>query len=143
MAIIKIRDKDGQIYEIPALRGPQGVKGDKGDKGDPGLDNLPNISTLQGVEVTITLEHNKEYWCEEPLTSLTIEDFVFAENGKSSMWALQFIAGEGIVVNVPEKVKWAVANPVFEQGCIYWMTFVPLVNGNILGAWMSDEQISS
>ena len=34
MSILKVRDAEGKVYEIPALRGPKGPKGDKGDKGD-------------------------------------------------------------------------------------------------------------
>lgn len=34
MAILKVRDSEGKVYDIPALRGPKGSKGDKGDKGD-------------------------------------------------------------------------------------------------------------
>lgn len=34
MAILKVKDKDGKVYDIPALRGPKGDKGDKGDVAD-------------------------------------------------------------------------------------------------------------
>ena len=37
MSILKIRDKDGNIIEVPALKGD---KGDKGDKGEDGADYI-------------------------------------------------------------------------------------------------------
>lgn len=42
MAILKIRNENGDVIEIPTLKGdtgesgPQGPKGDKGDPGEPG-----------------------------------------------------------------------------------------------------------
>ena len=36
MAILKLRDKDGNVYEVPAIVGQKGDKGDKGDRGEKG-----------------------------------------------------------------------------------------------------------
>lgn len=39
MAVLKIKDENGNFIDIPAIvgpQGPQGIKGDKGDKGDTG-----------------------------------------------------------------------------------------------------------
>ena len=35
-AILKLRDENGNVYEVPALVGKKGDQGDKGDKGDTG-----------------------------------------------------------------------------------------------------------
>lgn len=130
--------------------GAQGSKGDKGDpgqngeqgpKGEPGKDNLPNIVNVSTASVTLILENNVEYHCDEPVTSLTIQGFTPAIDGKVSMWAVQFTAGGSITVAVPDNVKWSIAEPVFTAGVGYWLSFVPLVSGDILGVWVSDESI--
>lgn len=113
--------------------------GATGPAGEPGKDNLPNVTAIAGTELALTLAHNEEYQCTEALTALTIEGFTAAEDGKVSMWALQFTAGEGITVTVPDTVKWAVADPVFIAGVTYWLSFVPLITGEILGVWVSNE----
>lgn len=119
--------------QLEDLTGPQG------DPGSPGKDNLPNVSAVEGTEVTLTLDNNVEYQCAEALTALTIEGFTPAKDGKVSMWALQFTAGDEITVTVPDTVKWAIAEPVFTAGVTYWLSFVPLITGDILGVWVSNE----
>lgn len=37
MAILKVKDKDGNIVDIPAIRGPQGPQGEVGPQGEQGL----------------------------------------------------------------------------------------------------------
>ena len=110
-----------------------------GEPGAPGKDNLPNATATAGTELTLTLDHNVEYQCSEAVTALIIQGFTPAEDGKVSMWAIQFTAGEGVTVTVPDTVKWAVAEPVFTAGVTYWLTFVPLITGDILGVWVSNE----
>lgn len=136
MAILKVRDGSGNIVEVQVIKGEQGKQG---IQGVPGKDNLPNVSVVGETEVVLTLDHNIEYQCVNPLTTLTIEGFTSAVEGKVSMWAIQFTAGDGITVAMPETVKWAVADPVFTAGVTYWLNFVPLVDGNILGVWVSNE----
>ena len=123
-------------------QGPQGVQGDQGIQGIqglPGKDNLPNLLLIEEVAPVLTLDNNTEYHCSNPLTSLIIEGFTPAADGKVSTWAVQFVAGEGFALTMPENVKWAIAAPIFVTGVAYWLTFVPLVNGKILGVWVSDE----
>ena len=45
-ATLKLRDENGNVYEIPAL---VGKKGDKGDKGDTGSQGLKGDKGEQGV----------------------------------------------------------------------------------------------
>ena len=45
MALLKIRDENGNIIEIPALKGDKGNKGDKGDDGKDGKDGADYILT--------------------------------------------------------------------------------------------------
>lgn len=119
-----------QAKESGDFNGPQGI---------PGKDNLPNVLEIEENAPILVLEHNTEYHCTNPLTSLTIEDFTPAAGGKVSTWAIQFVAGENFVLTMPEKMKWAIADPVFVTGVNYWFSFVPLVNGKVLGVWVSDE----
>lgn len=116
-----------------------GAPGPTGPAGAPGKDNLPNIAATSDTEVTLTLDNNVEYHCTNAVTALTIEGFTPAEDGKVSMWAIQFAAGEGITVTLPDAVKWAIAEPVFTAGVTYWLSFVPLISGGILGVWVSNE----
>lgn len=125
--------EDFTAEQLAALQGPTGPAG------APGKDNLPNIAATSGTEVTLTLDNNVEYQCSEAVTALTIEGFIPAEDGKVSMWAIQFAAGEGITVTLPDTVKWAIAEPVFTAGVTYWLSFVPLISGGILGVWVSNE----
>lgn len=36
MAILRVKDAEGNIYDIPAIKGEKGDKGDKGDQGNKG-----------------------------------------------------------------------------------------------------------
>jgi hypothetical protein len=45
MSILRIRDKNGNIQEIPVIKGNKGDKGDKGDKGEAGSALEPLIIT--------------------------------------------------------------------------------------------------
>ena len=136
------RGENAAILTITDVNGAHEVEipdGATGPAGADGKDNLPNATATAGTEVTLTMDHNVEYQCSEAVTALTIQGFTPAEDGKVSMWAIQFTAGEGITVTVPDTVKWAVAEPVFTAGVTYWLTFVPLITGDILGVWVSNE----
>ena len=50
MAILKIRDVDGKVYEIPALRGE---KGDKGDAPVKGVDYYTEADKTELVAAVI------------------------------------------------------------------------------------------
>ena len=113
--------------------------GAPGAPGKDGKDNLPNIVSVSGAAVTLTMDNNVEYHCADAVTYLTIEGFTPAADGKSSLWAVQFTAGESITVSLPDTVRWSVAEPVFTAGVSYWLSFVPLVSGNVLGVWVSNE----
>lgn len=123
----------------PGPQGPAGEPGEKGEPGAPGKDNLPNVEAVAGGDVILTMDHNVEYQCTEAVTALTLLGFTPAEDGNASMWAVQFTAGDTITVTVPDTVRWSIAEPVFSPGVTYWLSFVPLVNGTILGVWVSDE----
>jgi len=113
--------------------------GAPGPAGAPGKDNLPNVEAVAGSTVSLTLSNNVEYHCTDAVTALTIQGFTPADDGKVSMWALQFAAGSTITVTIPDSVRWAIAEPVFTPGVRYWLSFVPLVSGEVLGVWVSDE----
>lgn len=116
-----------------------GIKGKDGIDGTDGKDNLPTVESVSGATVSLTLDNNVEYRCADTVTSLALDGFTAATDGKASMWAMQFTAGDGIAVTVPETVKWAVADPIWTAGVTYWLSFVPLITGKILGVWASDE----
>lgn len=104
-----------------------------------GKDNLPSISIITDSVVVLTLDNNVEYQCINPVASLTIDGFTAGNDNQASIWSLQFVAGDNITVIMPETVKWAIAEPVFITGINYLLSFVPLVSGEILGVWVSNE----
>ena len=55
MSIIKIRDANGKVYEIMALRGEPGPQGPKGDKGSTGEPGAQGYSPIRGTD----------YWTED------------------------------------------------------------------------------
>lgn len=136
MSILKFRDENGDIVEVLAL---QGEKGDQGIQGETGKDNLPVITAVEGDTVSLTMDYNVEYHCSTAVVSLTITGFTASTEGQSSLWSIQFTAGDTITVVLPETVKWSVADPVFTAGVTYWLSFMPLVSGEILGVWVSNE----
>ena len=48
MSILKIRDENGNIHEIPVL------KGDKGDKGEQGLQGIQGVKGEDGADYVLT-----------------------------------------------------------------------------------------
>lgn len=51
-AILRARDKDGNVYDIPAIQGAQGPQGPKGDPGS-GLKVLDYYDTLEALEAAV------------------------------------------------------------------------------------------
>lgn len=156
MPILRVKDKDGNWRDVPAIVGPQGpqgsqgLKGDKGDKGDTGDigpqgpqgpqgdSGLPDIASVSGSEVALTLANNTEYRCADPVTSLTVSGFAAGPEGKVELWSIQFTAGEAVTVTVPDSVVWAVAEPVFAAGSAYWITWTPM-GDKYLAVWTEAE----
>ncbi|MBE6987522.1 MAG: hypothetical protein E7432_01930 [Ruminococcaceae bacterium] len=71
--ILRLRDKDGNIIEVPALVGPRGPRGEKGDRGEDG-----NMLVLDAVLETLTpllsaKADGHEYDASEGLLYLTSE----------------------------------------------------------------------
>ena len=54
-AILRARDKDGNVYDIPAIRGAQGPEGPRGPKGDTGsgFKVLDYYGTLTDLEAAV------------------------------------------------------------------------------------------
>lgn len=52
-AILRARDKDGNVYDIPAIRGARGPQGPKGDTGS-GFKVLDYYDTLEALEAAVT-----------------------------------------------------------------------------------------
>ena len=55
-AILRARDKDGNVYDIPAIRGAQGPEGPQGPKGDTGsgFKVLDYYDSLEALEAAVT-----------------------------------------------------------------------------------------
>lgn len=115
---------------------PRGQIGKQGPAGAPGKDNLPNVSALSGATQSLSLEDNVEYRCSDALASLTVMGFDAPEAGKAGLWSMQFTAGAGLSVVLPDTSVWAVAEPVWTEGCIYWLSWTQLVDGRYLCVWV-------
>lgn len=115
---------------------PRGQNGAQGPAGAPGKDNLPNVSALSGGTQSLALEDNVEYRCSDALASLTVTGFDAPEAGKAGLWSIQFTAGAGLSVVLPDTSVWAVAEPVWTEGCIYWLSWTQLVDGRYLCVWV-------
>ena len=115
---------------------PRGQDGAQGPAGAPGKDNLPNVSALSGGTQSLALEDNVEYRCSDALVSLTVTGFDAPEAGKAGLWSIQFTAGAGLSVVLPDTSVWAVAEPVWTEGCIYWLSWTQLVDGRHLCVWV-------
>ena len=115
---------------------PRGQDGAQGPAGAPGKDNLPNVSALSGGTQSLALEDNVEYRCSDALASLTVTGFDAPEAGKAGLWSIQFTAGAGLSVVLPDTSVWAVAEPVWTEGCIYWLSWTQLVDGRYLCVWV-------
>ena len=48
-AILRVKDENGNIVSIPAIKGDKGEKGDKGDRGLPGSGGVPDGGTTGQV----------------------------------------------------------------------------------------------
>ena len=53
MAVLKVRDADGNIHEIKTIVGPKGNKGDKGDTG-AGFRVLGYYDSLDSLQIGVT-----------------------------------------------------------------------------------------
>lgn len=69
MALLKVKDENGNIYEILAIKGNKGEKGDKGDKGDKGEPGADGTATDAQVNTAVSA------WLDEhPEATTTVAD---------------------------------------------------------------------
>lgn len=67
--ILRIRGEDGQMHDIPAIRGPKGDTGEKGEtgpqgpQGEPGPKGDPGPAPIRGTD----------YWTEEDKAAILQE----------------------------------------------------------------------
>lgn len=54
MAILRIKDENGNITDVPAIKGDKGAKGDKGDPGSNGIDGVSATHSWNGTILTVT-----------------------------------------------------------------------------------------
>ena len=95
---------------------------------------------LSGAEQSLSLDNNIDYHCADAVTSLTIVEFNRPDNNVNEAWSIHFVAGDTITVTLPASVVWNYgATPVFTPGSEYWLMFVPLLNGKVLGVWNEVE----
>lgn len=100
--------------------------------------NLSCEVLFDETEIILTMESNKEYRANNPVTALAIQSFVNGIPGVANQWSVIFTTGDTITIAHPETVKWAIATPVFEPNKTYWLSFVPY-GTNYLGVWTVIE----
>lgn len=102
---------------------------------DPSTAEIPNHE--------IDLYSNTEVHYTSPVTALKIGSFISSYPGYSESWTISFIAGdEDPIVDLPDNVRWAVAEPAFEANKYYLLTFIP-VGTYYLGVWTMMEPIEN
>ncbi len=99
---------------------------------------LPRILTYtNGIEGNLPAYTECRF--SKPATWLVINGFERnTESIGNDMWAMTFTAGDGIYVEIPTYVEWAVAEPVFTAGYTYYLSFIPF-GEKILGVWVAKE----
>lgn len=61
MAILKFKDENGVVHEVPAIKGDRGEKGNKGDVGSTPILSIGTVTTLSPEEpATVTIEGTAE-----------------------------------------------------------------------------------
>ena len=135
--------------------GPQGPQGEQGKEGASGLPNIRHVfQEFFSAEATNPLPAYTEVQIIDAVnTTIMIGEFKrnTAKPGYD-MWALKFTADEGITVQesqINARIEWAVADPVFTAGYIYYLMFIPLKDeseefgeyykGTLLGVWVAKE----
>lgn len=105
-----------------------------------GESGLPAVVTLSGASHSVELSNNTDYRCADTIASLTVTGFSAGADGRSEVWSIQFIAGDGITVALPDTVIWNYgATPVFTAGSEYTLVFTPMLSGKVLGVWNEVE----
>ena len=94
MAILKIRDSNGNVQEVLAIKGE---KGDKGDKGDAGQIKMLVVATLPdvGADDTIYLLPNTD-----GATENSYDEYIYINN------AWEKIGGASVQVDLTDYVKY-------------------------------------
>lgn len=95
---------------------------------------MGNVVNLTETTISLTMVNNTEYCCLNPVESLVIEAFENDSEGVCSQWSIIFTPKENASIIVPETVKWAIVDPLFDGGKTYWLSFVAF-GANYLGVW--------
>lgn len=101
-----------------------------------GTSGLPRIAYREMTDdnPNVLLHENEELHCQGAVTHLRLLGFFSDSEAYSQLWSVQFTTGDAPLVEVPDSVVWAVAEPVFEAYRTYWLSFVPFGERH-LGIW--------
>lgn len=125
----------GMIYSNKPIEGAQAEALKNRYKDASLVYSYYDSSTAEVPEHEIDLYSNTEVHYKSPVEALKINSFVSSYPGYSESWTISFIAGdEDPIIDLPDNVKWAIAEPVFEANKYYLLTFVP-VGEYYLGIW--------
>lgn len=99
MAMLKLKDNDGNVYEVPAL------KGEKGDKGDVGATPIFSVGTVTSLppeeSATVTIEGTAEAPILNfgfPKGSIGITNLASFEDSNSSVEPIGYDSGDDVEV---------------------------------------------
>lgn len=148
MAILKLKDKNGAIYEVPAL------KGEKGDKGDVGATPNLSIGTVTSLppeeSATVTIEGTAEAPILNfgfPKGSIGVTNLASFEDNNSAIEPIgDDSGGEEIVTSLPTDglvAAFDFRNPnVSVDSAKGLTTFHPLTGSGCLFTWMANALAS-
>lgn len=92
------------------------------------------IERSESIISGLNMVNNTQYKCLTPLTTLDIDTFEAGTTGIGEQWSIIFTTAGAVTVSLPENVKWAVAEPVFNPNKTYMLTFIRFLD-NYLGVW--------
>lgn len=90
---------------------------------------IVNIEALKSQELIDLTENSTA------LISLTIEEFETIDADIVQEWQIMFTTGASVpTIVLPEGVKWATAQPIYETNKTYWLSFIQM-GEKYLGIW--------
>ena len=132
MAILKIRDEDGNVYEIPALKGTPGSQGPQGIPGPQGESGAAGYTPVKGTD----------YWTAED--QKTIQDasnaYIAGELAKRSQIKPEFAQ---TVEECTDPTKLYVLPDGDIYAYLYSFTEIPIITyeSSASGYWAANETV--
>ena len=140
MPVLQYKDKDGNWLELVDLQAREytyllAPKEQIKIEYDY-IDETDNYETVK-LPANILIKYNKKDW-----ETLKIELQNNGLSGYSNSWSIIFTAYT-TSITFPPNIRWSIAEPVFDIGKIYWLSFISLSDDIYLGVWSVIGEVNS